>query len=177
MVISNIAIKHRLLAKAFATGAMLLMSAGVSLDAAADNIQDFGTQSFAQIKSQYEGQPFVLSLWSIDCAPCRVELKLLGELKKHDPDFPLVVISTDSIENREEAADILAEYDLQDIQTWMFADAFVERLRYSVDPLWHGELPRSYFFKADHSVESHSGVLTRAQLEGYIPSIEQSNLN
>jgi len=151
----------------------LLCAASVSHSSQADNIQDFGTQSFAQIKTQFEGKPFVVSLWSIDCAPCRVELRMLGELKKNEPEFPLIVISTDSIENREEAADILGSYELQDIETWMFADAFVERLRYSVDPLWHGELPRSYFFKADHSFESHSGILTRAQLEKYFPSIEQ----
>lgn len=150
----------------------MLCAAGVSLCVAADNIADFGTHSFAQIKSQYEGRPFVVSLWSIDCAPCRVELKLLGELKKEDPSFPLVVISTDSMENREEAADILESYDLQGIETWMFADAFVERLRFSVDPLWHGELPRSYFFEADHRFESHSGVISRAQIGKYFPNIE-----
>ena len=173
MTISITTKQRRLITEAFTIFVACLCVAGVAVTARADNIKDFGTQSFEQIKSAYEGEPFVLSLWSIDCAPCRVELKLLGELKKEDPSFPLVVISTDSIENREEAADILDSYALQGIETWMFADAFVERLRYSVDPLWHGELPRSYFFKADHSVESHSGVLTRAQLEGYIPSIEQ----
>lgn len=151
----------------------MLGVASISRAVHADNIQEFGTQIFAQIKSEYEGKPFVVSLWSIDCAPCRVELKMLGELKKHDPDFALVVISTDSIENREEAADILDSYQLQDMTTWMFADAFVERLRYSVDPLWHGELPRSYLFEADHSFQAHSGVLTRAQLESYIPSSGQ----
>lgn len=150
--------------------AALFLSA-VALSAHADNIQNFDTQSFAQIKQQYAGKAFVLSLWSIDCAPCRVELKLLGELKKREPDFPLVVISTDPIENREEAADILDDYGLKDIATWMFADAFVERLRYSVDPTWHGELPRSYFFRADNRIESHSGVLTPEQLEGFLLEI------
>lgn len=161
------------LPSAFALSLTMLFTFGVSLAAQADNIEDFGTQSFEQIKAQYDGKPFVVSLWSIDCAPCRVELKMLGELKKSDPDFSLVVISTDSIENREEAADILESYELEGIKTWMFADAFVERLRYSVDPLWHGELPRSYFFKADHSFESHSGILTREQLVKYFPSIEE----
>lgn len=172
MAISSAGNRIPTIRKVLAVSAVALCAASISLNVHADKIQDFGTQSFAQIKSEYEGKPFVVSLWSIDCAPCRVELKLLGELKKNDPDFPLVVISTDSIENREEAADILDNYELQDIKTWMFADAFVERLRYSVDPLWHGELPRSYFFKADHSFESHSGVLTREQVQNYFPSME-----
>ena len=164
MISNGIVNKKAHFSKSLAIGVAIFYSTFVSLTVRADNIQNFNMQSFEQIKAQYEGKPFVVSLWSIHCAPCRVELKLLGEIKKTDPDFPLVVISTDSLENREEAVEILANDDLQNIKTWMFADAFVERLRFSVDPLWHGELPRSYFFNDDHSFESHSGVLTRTQL-------------
>lgn len=135
----------------------------------AEDIRPFDAQSLAQIKEEFSGKPFVLSLWSIDCAPCRVELKLLGEIKQKDPKFPLVIISTDLIEDREEALDILDSYDLAEFESWMFADAFVEKLRFSIDPLWHGELPRSYFFAQDHSFESHSGILSRAQLEEFFP--------
>jgi thiol-disulfide isomerase/thioredoxin len=115
------------------SAAVLLGSAhqGVSDEAPADNIQGFGPQTFTAIKAQFAGKPFVVSLWSVDCAPCRVELDMLGQMKKADPDFPLVVISTDSIENREDAADILDEYQLAGETTWMFADSFVERLRFS----------------------------------------------
>ncbi len=134
-----------------------------------DNIQAFDGQSFAQIKEDFAGKPFVLSLWSIDCAPCRVELKLLGEIKQRHADFPLVIISTDLLEDREEALDNLDSSNVAEYQSWRFADAFVEKLRFSIDPLWHGELPRSYFFAQDHSFESHSGVLSEEQLAKYFP--------
>jgi thiol-disulfide isomerase/thioredoxin len=137
--------------------------------ALADNIQDFGPQTFAQLKSQFAGKPFVVSLWSIDCAPCRVELDMLGKLKQDDASFPLVVISTDSIENREEAVDILQGHGLDGVATWMFADTFVERLRFSIDPMWYGELPRSYFFAPDHSFTAHSGILTAEKLAELFP--------
>jgi thiol-disulfide isomerase/thioredoxin len=135
----------------------------------ADNIQDFGPQTFAQLKSQFAGKPFIVSLWSVDCAPCRVELDMLGKLKQEDSSFPLVVISTDSIEKREEAADILQGYALDGVPTWMFADTFVERLRFSIDPMWYGELPRSYFFAPDHSFTAHSGILTDEKLAELFP--------
>ncbi len=135
----------------------------------ADNIQDFGPQTFAQIKSQHAGKPFIVSLWSVDCAPCRVELDMLGKLRQADVDFPLVVISTDSIDKREEAVDILQGYGLDGVPTWMFADTFVERLRFSIDPQWYGELPRSYFFAPDHSMKAHSGILTADKLAEFFP--------
>jgi thiol-disulfide isomerase/thioredoxin len=145
------------------------LSVAVLQGAHADNIQDFGPQTFAQLKSQFAGKPFIVSLWSVDCAPCRVELDMLGKLKQEDSSFPLVVISTDSIEKREEAADILQGYALDGVPTWMFADTFVERLRFSIDPMWYGELPRSYFFAPDHSFTAHSGILTAEKLAELFP--------
>ena len=146
-----------------------ILSLAIVQSVQADNIQDFGPQTFAELKSQYAGKPFVLSLWSVDCAPCRVELDMLGKLKQEDPMFPLVVISTDSIEKREEAVDILQGYALDGVPTWMFADTFVERLRFSIDPAWYGELPRSYFFAPDHSFTAHSGILTADKLAELFP--------
>src|SRR3989338_7075928 len=84
----------------------------LSTQSFADNIQSFGTSTFAELKAVFADKPFVVSLWSVDCLPCRVELEMLGELKKEDPSFPLLLISTDSIENREEAVYILEEYEL-----------------------------------------------------------------
>lgn len=141
----------------------------VSTAAFADSIQPLGTGTFAELKAGFEGKPFVVSLWSVDCLPCRVELELLGELKKEDPEFPLLLISTDAIEKREEAVYILEEYGLESIPSWMFADAFIERLRFSIDPSWHGELPRSYFYAADHSFQAHSGILTEEKLREFFP--------
>lgn len=157
---------QRVLRNVLAISSLVFLGAG---QVQADNVRPFDAQSFAQIKEQFAGKPFVLSLWSIDCAPCRVELKMLGEIKQNDPEFPLVVISTDLTEDREEALDILDSYQLAEFESWMFADAFVERLRFSIDPLWHGELPRSYFFAADHSFHAHSGLLTRAQIDEFFP--------
>lgn len=144
----------------------------LSTQSFADNIQSFGTSTFAELKAGFADKPFVVSLWSVDCLPCRVELEMLGELKKEDPSFPLLLISTDSIENREEAVYILEEYELDGIESWMFADSFIERLRFSIDPAWHGELPRSYFYTADHSFTAHSGILTREKLMEFFPSAQ-----
>ncbi|MBU2098450.1 MAG: TlpA family protein disulfide reductase [Gammaproteobacteria bacterium] len=158
-------------AMAVLSAALILGATHVALadSTPADNIEPFGPQTFAELKAQFAGKPFVVSLWSVDCAPCRVELDMLGQMKKADPEFPLLVISTDSIENREDAADILDEYQLADETTWMFADSFVERLRFSIDPAWYGELPRSYFYDAEHNMMSHSGILTLEKFRELFP--------
>jgi len=135
-----------------------------SAEPAVDNFKAFSAQSMQVIKTDYEGREFLLGLWSVDCPPCLVELALMGELLQLNPDFPLVLISTDPIEQRQYAAEFLEDFNLEKIESWMFADRFVERLRFSIDPNWYGELPRSYFFTSNHDVRSHSGIMTRELL-------------
>lgn len=147
---------------------MLLISLllGMMSQAAADdNFRPFTADSFAEIKAEFAGQEFLVGLWSVDCPPCLVELDLMGTILEDNPDLPFVLISTDSIEDREWAHDFLLDFGLAERESWMFADSFEERLRFSIDPSWYGELPRSYFFDADHQRQSHSGILTRELLE------------
>lgn len=132
------------------------------------DIRAFTTTTFEDIKAQREGQPFVLALWSVTCPPCMVELDMFGELLKEHPDLPLVLVSTDDIAGMEDALDFLYDYELDALTSWMFADSFTERLRYSIDPNWFGELPRSYYFNEDHVAEAHSGILQEDQVRYWL---------
>ena len=142
--------------------AVLAVSLYAGLPAVAeDHFQAFTADSFAEIKAHFNGKEFLLGLWSVDCPPCLVELDMMGKLLKKNPDLPFVLVSTDPIDQREFAVDFLEEFDLDGIESWMFADSFSERLRYTIDPNWFGELPRSY---GQHHRHSHSGIMTRELL-------------
>lgn len=131
----------------------------------ADNIKAFTTGSFEEIKKSYRGQEFLLGLWSVDCPPCMVEMEFMAELLKLNPEIPYVLVSTDSIEQRDYSIEFLEDVGLADRESWMFADNFVERLRFSIDPNWYGELPRSYFFDSNHAMKSHSGIVSEELLQ------------
>ncbi len=133
----------------------------------AENIQPFHASSFETIKQSFQGKEFLIGLWSVDCPPCLIELQLMSDLLEINPELPFVLISTDSIELSAEAAEFLDDFNLAGRTTWMFADSFVERLRYSIDPNWFGELPRSYYFDSDHTMHSHSGILTEDILRAW----------
>ncbi|MDT8428301.1 MAG: hypothetical protein RQ757_06005 [Pseudomonadales bacterium] len=136
--------------------------------APADSFQPFTAETFAAIKNKHAGKPFFVSLWSIDCPPCRIELDMLGNMLASHPDLPLVLISTDPISERQAAADILEEAGLAGHPSWIFADEFTQKLRYSIDPQWFGELPRSYYYDAAHNNTAHSGIMTREMLADFI---------
>lgn len=150
---------------------LLVLLLCFSATAYADNFKPFTLESFEQIKSDYAGREFLLGLWSVDCPPCLVELDYMGKLLQLNPDIPYVLISTDPIEQREYAAEFLEDFQLTAMESWMFADSFVERLRYSIDSNWYGELPRSYFFDAKHNVKAHSGIVSRELLSEWFSEV------
>ncbi|MBL4580449.1 MAG: TlpA family protein disulfide reductase [Gammaproteobacteria bacterium] len=132
--------------------------------AVADNFSAFTAESFEEIKSSFEGREFLLGLWSVDCPPCMVELAFMAELVKLNPSIPYVLVSTDPINQRDYSAEFLEDIGMAEKESWIFADSFVERLRFSIDPNWYGELPRSYFFDSDHAMKSHSGIVSEELL-------------
>jgi hypothetical protein len=48
---------------------------------------------------------------------------------------------------------------------WAFGSTPPEQLRYVIDPKWHGEKPRSYWFNARGEKIAYSGVLTPATIQ------------
>lgn len=146
--------------------ALLLVLSPVAF--AKDEFRPFYSGSLAQVLTARAGQPFLLVLWSVTCAPCRQEFEMLADLRKAYPKMPLVLIATDDIADRKIAGQIIARYGLGDVESWIFADSNAAKLRYEIDPGWYGEMPRAYFYDAAHAREAVSGSLQREQVESWL---------
>lgn len=125
----------------------------------------FTAKSFAAIKQAHAGRPFILAFWSVSCEPCREEMLVVAELHRKRPQLPIVLVAADPPSAQAAVRRFLAKYELGRIEVWQFDDDAPERLRYSVDPGWAGELPRSYLFNAAHEPTAQSGVVDPQWLE------------
>ncbi len=124
----------------------------------------FSAGSLESITVERDGKPFLLVLWSLDCAPCRTELMHLKEALEADRAPDVVLISTDSPDRVERISALLSEYGLNGVDSWVFGDPVPERLRHEIDPQWYGELPRAYFYNKDHSRTPYSGTISLEML-------------
>lgn len=140
--------------------------------AAAQELRPFEPGSMAKITSARAGKPFVLALWSLQCAHCPQELALFGGVLKKHPGLDLVLVSTDTPDQGAAISAALSRHGLGRAEAWVFADTFTERLQQEIDRRWHGELPRTYFHNADGSVRAVSGRLTMGEVMRWI---EQQN--
>jgi thiol-disulfide isomerase/thioredoxin len=142
--------------------------AAAAAAAAAHELRPFRAETVEAVRQAQAGKPFVLAFWSIYCEPCREEMADWRALRRRYPDLRIVLVSTDPPNERAAVTAFLARYDPGRVETWMFDDEFVERIRYAVDRTWRGELPRTYLFDAAHRAEARSGRLDRQWVEGWL---------
>lgn len=143
---------------------------------ASTEVKYFETDSYNKIKKHYK-KNFLFVLWSLDCPPCIKELKTLGDYAEQHADFNLVLVSTDSPSRLTETLKMLKRFDLDNKQVWIFSSDTTLALRYSIDPLWYGELPRSYYFDDTGSRFAMSGAVETNQLDSWFNSRSYTVLN
>ena len=145
--------------------ALLLLTAAT---AQAGEPRAFVSGTLQKIAAAHQGKPFILGLWSQSCSHCREELTMLGQLMAKHPDTPLVLLSTDSLEESASVAATLQGYGLANVESWVFADPYTERLQYEIDNRWYGELPRTYLYEANGARTGHSGKLEMTFLQSWL---------
>ena len=146
----------------------------LALPAVAGDLRPFDRGSRAAIEQAHAGKPFVLAFWSVDCAYCPEEIKHLGELVRKRPAIKLVLVSTDGMEMKSEVGAKLAEYLPGGLgERWIFASDDPDRLYFSVDRKWHGELPRTYFYDGAGGVRGMSGQVDAAWLANWARGVSR----
>lgn len=135
---------------------------------AAQEIKPFVRGSYQQIIAARQGNPFIVNFWSLTCSYCMVELTMLKKLAKKYPKLDLVLVSTDTPEEEKLVATTLKKVSPRKAEAWLFADSYTDRLRFEVDKMWQGELPRTYFFSAKNEVKAFSGKLEPEEVEQWI---------
>lgn len=149
--------------------ALLLGScAWLALAAAAAELAPFDEATMAALRAEQAGRPFVLALWSVHCAPCREELPALRALAEQHPAVAVIFVATDPPAEADGIRTVWAGLGMNSARGMAFAHDYVERLRWSIDPKWYGELPRTYLLDADHAMSGHSGRLDLGATERWM---------
>lgn len=129
----------------------------------------FSAEQFDKIKQQYQGKQWMVLMWSLDCPPCFKELAHVSKLKEGNPQLPVVLINADGdAQLSGERAALIAKYGLTGLTNLHFEDGQASQSRFAIDPSWYGELPRSYFYKADGTRKAKSGLVSEVALTKWL---------
>jgi len=153
-------------------GLFLLLGLGFGAASAAQELRPFDAKSLSAIRDASQAKPFILAFWSLHCAPCKDEMPLFKALQAKYPSMRIVLVATDDVDEHPAVLKFLAKHQLEGIESWAFADEFAERVRFSVDKAWRGELPKTYFFDRDHKATVQTGKLELPTVEAWIATVE-----
>lgn len=124
----------------------------------AESLKPFNASSRVEIERTHQGHPMVLAFWSMDCVYCLDELGVLADFVKQHPKIKLILVNVDGQSSSLEINKVLKQLRLPlKYEAWQFSESDEDRLRYSVDKNWYGELPRTYYYDASHQVKAVSG--------------------
>ena len=148
---------------------MLLFSGLLSPVQAASLVKPFESDSLAAIEAAHRGKLFVVVLWSLDCAYCQPGFAALTKAKRKQG-MDVVMISVDRIDQGDNARLIARKLGSPTLRAdaWAFGSAPPEQLRYVIDPKWHGETPRSYWYDATGTRTAHSGMITPQLISAFL---------
>jgi thiol-disulfide isomerase/thioredoxin len=138
---------------------------------AGETIHALAPDSFKQIVSQHVGKPLVILVWGLDCEYCQASFNALAAARrKHD--FAVVTIATDRVDDPQARGLIRKKLEASGLgaNMWAFGSAPMEQLRYSIDPKWRGEMPRSYWYSARGEAVAYSGVITSETVRKLLPN-------
>ncbi len=150
---------------------VLLSSFTFTANAEPATLKPFSSGSYQQLLASKPNKPFILVIWSLTCSSCLKDMTLLNKLHKDNPTVDMVMLTTDDMSAEEQVQQILAKNELVGLENWIFADDNAQKLRYEIDPLWYGEMPRTYFYNKKHEREGVSGVLSQKEYESRFKQI------
>jgi thiol-disulfide isomerase/thioredoxin len=147
----------------------LALFATVASAATEGELRPFKRGSWQEIRRAHAAKPIVVHFWGLTCGPCRIEMPKWGRLLQERPDLKLIVIDSDLIPNEASlVSEMLAKSGLASAENWMFADDFVERLRFEINPRWRGEIPMTLLIARDGKITTIEGMADPAQVRAWL---------
>lgn len=153
----------------FAALLLVVFPAGIVGSATQADLRPFVRGSWQELRKMHEGQPIVAHFWGLTCGPCLAELPNWAAAGKERTDLNLVLIDANPFgDDPRSAWTALAQIGLTKVENWIFADSFEERLRFEIDPHWHGEMPYTLLIGRDGTVTPVTGLMDFAKLDAWL---------
>ncbi len=109
------------------------------------------------------GAPMAIHFWGVTCPACVKEMPQWGAFLKRNPSAKVIFIQVDDV-TPEMMQKMLGKAGLEKANNYYVASPFDERLRYEIDPKWHGETPTTIFIDRNGKTSRKTGLIHFQQL-------------
>jgi len=114
-----------------------------------------------------KGSPLAIHFWGVTCPSCIKELPQWGSFLKSHPNAKIVFIQVDDV-STESMQIMLTKANLQNANNYYVATPFDERLRFEIDPKWHGETPTTILVDKNGKATRKTGLTNFQELQAWM---------
>ena len=110
------------------------------------------------ISKAANGAPLAIHFWGVTCPACVKEMPQWGQFIKNNPNAKVVFIQVDDV-SQDSMKKMLSKAGLDKANNYYVAAPFDERLRFEIDPQWHGETPTTIMIDKNGKVTRKTGLI------------------
>ena len=110
------------------------------------------------------GAPMAIHFWGVTCPACVKEMPQWGQFLKSNPNAKVVFIQVDDV-SADSIKKMLSKAGLENANNYFVAPPFDERMRYEIDPKWHGETPTTIVIDKSGKATRKTGLIDFRQIQ------------
>ena len=128
-----------------------------------NSLKPYQTGDWASLVKVGNGDPMAIHFWGVTCPACVKEMPQWGAFVKRNPKAKVIFIQVDDV-SPEMMQKMLDRAGLEQANNYYLASAFDERLRYEIDPQWHGETPTTILIDKNGKPSRKTGLINFQEL-------------
>ena len=127
-------------------------------------LKPYQAGDWKSITKTANGTPIAIHFWGVTCPACVKEMPLWGSFLKGNPSAKVIFIQVDDV-TPESMQKMLSKAGLEKANNYYVVGPFDERLRYEIDPKWHGETPTTILIDKNGRATRKTGLINFQQLQ------------
>ena len=157
--------------KRFWSALLLTLSLSITGPVLADTVslKPYQAGAWKSISKSGNGAPPVVHFWGVTCPACVKEMPQWGQFLKNNPNAKVIFIQVDDV-SQDAIKKMLNKAGLDKTNNYYVAAPFDERLRYEIDPQWHGETPTTIMIDKGGKAARKTGGVDFQKLQSFLSS-------
>lgn len=141
---------------------LLMFVTGIA-GAATAPLKPYQAGDWSRLIKAGTGAPMAIHFWGVTCPACVKEMPQWGAFVKRNPNARIIFIQVDDV-SPEMMQKMLNKAGLEKANNYYIASSLDERLRYEIDPQWHGETPTTIFIDKNGKSTRKTGLINFQEL-------------
>jgi thiol-disulfide isomerase/thioredoxin len=154
----------------------VVLAIGITHLAFADrpNLKPYQSGDWSSLVKSANGAPIAIHFWGVTCPACVKEMPLWGNFLKNNQNTKVIFIQVDDV-TPESMQKMLNKAGLEKANNYFVVGPFDERLRYEIDPKWHGETPTTMLIDKNGKATRKTGLMNFQQLQSSLIAGREKN--